>query len=77
MLRHAQEQILWHLRSSSAVGRRIQLVQAALAKLKLIWRRRECPLMQKLGCACSHYCSVQQRYRPLERLIHGDYWLPK
>ena len=77
MLWHAQEQILWHLRISSGVGRRIQLVQAALAKLEQIWRRRECPLVQTLGCARSRYCPVQQRHRPLERLIRGDYWLLK
>lgn len=46
-------------------------MQAALAKLKLIWRRRV-PLMQKSDSACSHYYSVQQRHRPLEGLIHGD-----
>lgn len=71
MLSHAQDQILCHLRNSAGAGRRIQLVQAALAKLKLIWRRRV-PLMQKSDSACSHYYSEQQRHRPLEGLIHGD-----
>lgn len=75
MLRHAQDQIIWYLRISTGAGRRIQLVQAASAKLKLIWRR--VPLIQKLDSVCSHYCSVQQKHRPLERLIHGDYWLLK
>lgn len=70
VLWHAQEQILWHLMSSSGTGRRLQLLQAALAKLDLIWKMRQCPLMQKLGCVCSHYICAG-------RLIHGDYWLLK
>lgn len=70
VLWHAQEQILWHLMSSSGIVTRLQLLQAALAKLELIWKMRECPLMQKLVSVCSHYSWPG-------RLIRGDYWFPK